>query len=73
MAVTVQVLEDGNVVETKPLPPDEYIVLCGEGRYISGVQDYPGKGTVVVTIKRLEQGTTPSTTDRDVEDSVGTA
>ncbi len=55
MSVTVQVLEDGKVVESKPLPPDEYVVLCGERRYIDGVQSYPTKGTVVVTIKRLSE------------------
>jgi hypothetical protein len=40
--VTVQVLEDGEVVESKLLPPDEYIV------------QYPTKGTTIVTIKRCE-------------------
>lgn len=52
--VVVQVLEAGKVVDSKPLPPDEYIVLCGENKYVAGVQDYPGKGTTVITIKREE-------------------
>jgi hypothetical protein len=56
MSVTVQVVEDGKIVESKPLPPDEYMVLCGERRYIDGVQSYPAKGTVVVTIKRAPSG-----------------
>ena len=50
--VTVQVLEDGKVVESKPLPADEYMVLCGERMRIDAVQDYPTTGTVIVTIKR---------------------
>lgn len=54
--VTVQILEGGEVVETKPLPPDEYMVLCGERRRIDAVQDYPTTGTVIVTIKRTEAG-----------------
>ena len=51
--ILVQVVEGREVVESKPLPPDEYIVLCGERRYVDGIQSYPVKGTVVVTIKRL--------------------
>lgn len=49
--VEVHVLEDGEVVERKPLPPDEYAVLVGADREISGMQAY-SNGTVVVTIKR---------------------
>lgn len=55
--VVVQILEGGELVESKPLPPDEYIVLCGERKYVAAVQDYPTKGTTVVTIKRAAEAT----------------
>jgi hypothetical protein len=50
--VEIHVLEDGEVVERKPLPPDEYAVLVGERREISHIQAH-ANGTVIVTIKRL--------------------
>jgi hypothetical protein len=31
--------------------PDDYVIVLGPERYVSHVQNYPGKGTVVLTIK----------------------
>jgi hypothetical protein len=48
---TVTMKHPDGTVETQELPPDDYMILCGPQRYIANVQSYPGKGTVVVTIK----------------------
>jgi hypothetical protein len=52
--VTVHDPANGDI-QTAELPPDEYIVLCGEGRFVDGVQVYPKAGTVVATIKRIRR------------------
>jgi hypothetical protein len=44
---------DGTVEESV-LEHDGYIVLTGPGKYIAHEQHFPGKGTVILTIKRTE-------------------
>jgi hypothetical protein len=39
-------------LERSTLDPDDYIVLAGPQRYVDHIQDYPVKGTTVLTIKR---------------------
>lgn len=31
---------------------DDYIVVCAGRMYVDGIQEYPGTGTVVLTLKR---------------------
>jgi len=42
--------------ETKDLPPDDYLVICGAERYVANTQVYPRTGSHVLTIKRAEAG-----------------
>lgn len=37
--------------ETVEVPPDDYVIVLGPKRWISNIQNYPAKGTVVLTIK----------------------
>lgn len=62
--LVVQVVEDGKVVASQPLPADNYIVVCGAERMVTHEQHYPTKGTVIVTIKRLA-GTEGNDDDND--------
>lgn len=49
--VTITDPDSGEVLAEKLLDND-YLVVCAGNRYVDGVQAYPTKGTVVVTIKR---------------------
>lgn len=48
--VTVQILEDGEIVETQDIPTNGYVVLTHGRRRVTGYQQY-GNGTVVITTK----------------------
>lgn len=54
MALVVKVIEDGEEVYSKPLPPDEYVVLCGKNRQLSTIE-HPEEGTVVLTVTPKER------------------
>lgn len=42
--------------DTKELQESDYIILCGERRYVGHTQLFPTAGTAIVTIKTLKPG-----------------
>lgn len=54
--VTVTDPDTGEVLGERTLEND-YVIICAGSRYLDGVQQYPAKGTTVLTVKTRRPGT----------------
>lgn len=52
-SATVTTTAPDGTVETQECAPDDYVIVLGPDRYISHINNYPGTGTVVLTIKTV--------------------
>ena len=48
--VTISATATGEVLEERVIEND-YLIVCAGNRYVDGVQQYPDKGTTVLTVK----------------------